>query len=298
MNAEQWIQKLPLLDRPARVAIAVVAILWASWWLADTFWLIKAGPSMPTYDDNLPRIGAVQSGPQSTATLADMQAWELFGPVGEVAQPAVQDAPDTRLRLELLGLFQNPEAPLSGAIIAEQGREGELFRVGDRVPGNATLDEILPDRVILLRAGQREALRLKEPEGGSAPIQAAPVAQASTPRRRVAGGRPQSAPQQEFDPLAEVGGSNADLVGQRNMIIQQMGLSAASGGGYQIGAGSPREVLQQIGLRPGDVLLSVNGHVLGAEGTDLAALDEFRNTGAASIVVQRGAQRFTVNYPP
>ena len=277
--------------------LALLAAVRLAWWIADTFWLLVSGPSAPAAEDNMPVISIDSSAGVATASVERIRAWEVFGQPGARENVvSVEAAPDTRLRLELLGLFQHPQSAQAGAIIAEQGKEGELFRVGDSLPGNAKLEEILADRVILLRAGQREALRLKEPELGG--VASAPEPARMRPRLDRRNLQSQAAVESTPQDQAAAMGLPEDASAQRQMIIQQMGLVPSDGEGYQIGAGAPREVLQQIGLRPGDVIVSVNGHILGQEGSDLAALEEFRNTGAASIVVQRGAQRFTVNYPP
>lgn len=285
-------------ERPVQLSAALLLAVWLAWWVADTVWLFVSGPVVVSSEPPLPVIEVAKGGQSGSVSADRIRSWEIFGRPGEsAAAVTVEVAPDTRLRLELLGLFQHPDDDQAGAIIAEQGKEGELFRVGSRVPGNATLEEILADRVILLRAGQREALRLKEPELGG--VEQAAQSAAGRPerldRRHNFPGRPAA----ETQPLQEkmLDGGN-DLSAQRAMIIQQMGLAPADGEGYQIGANAPAAVLQQVGLRPGDVIVSVNGQTLGDEGSDIAALQEFRNSGAASIVVQRGAQRFTVNYPP
>lgn len=285
-------------ERPVQLSVALLLAIWLAWWVADTIWLFVSGPVVVSSEPPLPVIEVAQSSRSGSVSVERIRSWEIFGRPGEsAAVVAVESAPDTRLRLELLGLFQHPDNDQAGAIIAEQGKEGELFRVGSRVPGNATLEEILADRVILLRAGQREALRLKEPELGGVEQTAPSVARPERlDRRQSFPGRPP----EEIQPVQEqmLNGVNDDLSAQRAMIIQQMGLAPADGEGYQIGANAPAAVLQQVGLRPGDVIVSVNGQTLGDEGSDIAALQEFRNSGVASIVVQRGAQRFTVNYPP
>ncbi len=286
-------------ERPVQLLAALLLAVWLAWWVADSVWLFVSGPVTVSTEPPLPVIEVARKGQSGSIDSDRIRSWEVFGtPGANTSVVAVESAPDTRLRLELLGLFQHPDSVQAGAIIAEQGKEGELFRVGSRVPGNATLDEILADRVILLRAGQREALRLKEPELGG--VEQTSEASAARPQRLDRRQNLPGRPTVETLPAQPQMQNNAseDLSAQRVMIIQQMGLVPADGEGYLIGAGAPAELLQQVGLRPGDVIVSVNGQPLGEEGSDIAALQEFRNSGAASIVVQRGAQRFTVNYPP
>jgi general secretion pathway protein C len=84
-------------------------------------------------------------------------------------------------------------------------------------------------------------------------------------------------------------------------LIRQLGLQPVSEGGtegYRIGEQAPKQLIEQVGLNQGDVVVSVNGYPLGDEESDLAALQSYLDSQAASIVVQRGEQEFTVNYPP
>lgn len=282
--SEPWQQRI-------RSALMLALLVWLAWMLANTFWLFVSGPADPVALDRNMVVLQAPTGSGSAAA-ASMQrsdehirSWELFGPLA-AEQARVADAPETRLRLELLGVFENVEAGLGSAIISEQGKEGGLYHPGDKVPGNATLEEIYADRVILLRMGQREALRMKEIELSGEVAQVSASSSLRTP----------SESQGRFPSQSE--GGEEELAEQRNMIISRLGLTPSDSGGYAIGSSAPAQVLQVVGLRSGDVLVSVNGHDVGNEEADIAALEEFRNTGAASIVVQRGAQQFTVNYPP
>lgn len=284
------------LDRLARITrwlLAVLLVVWLARVLADTLLLWFAGPQLtPPVDPDMPRLAAVRSDQRAALSVADVERWKLFGiPPEESAEQRVVDAPDTRLRLELVGLFQHIDPALARAIIAEQGRDAALFKPGEKVPGNAELVEVLGDRVILRRQGQLEALRLREPELSGT------VSAATPPRRRPEPVVQQQAAQPDPAQLLPEG----DPAQQRAMIIQQLALEPVSEGspeGYRISAGAPMAMLSSVGLRPGDQILSINGHPLGEEQGDIAALQEATASGSATIEVQRGSRRFTVNYPP
>ena len=81
----------------------------------------------------------------------DIASWSLFGEADKVdtSQKEEINAPKTRLRLSLMGVFVAANEKQSSAIIAEQGREGEFFKVGDRVQGRARLSQVYEDKVIL-----------------------------------------------------------------------------------------------------------------------------------------------------
>ena len=93
-----------------------------------------------------------------------MPNWHLFGEVAPEAEPVKTvvpvDAPDTRLKLSLHGTFSSADAALARAIIADERGNEEMYAVGDILPGNAELSEIQSDKVILLRGGRYEILRL------------------------------------------------------------------------------------------------------------------------------------------
>ena len=84
---------------------------------------------------------------------------ELFGRL-EVADtlPQAIDAPETKLNLELQGIFIAQDAKLSTAIVAQKNKTGELFAIGDKLPGNATLAAVFEDHVLIRRGTRMEKL--------------------------------------------------------------------------------------------------------------------------------------------
>jgi len=55
-------------------------------------------------------------------------------------------------------------------------------------------------------------------------------------------------------------------------------------------------MLTQVGLQPGDVILSVNGQTLGNMSDDQMLLDQVTASGQARLEIQRGNRRFVVNH--
>lgn len=271
-------------ERWLRAIVALLLVVFLAYLIARTVWMLWYGPR-----DSLPESGLQQvavAGAQnsnSAVSASQVQSWNLFGvyqaePVRRDDRPI--DAPDTRLSLELLGIFQTRDREKSSAIIAEKGQDAELFHIGDSIPGNAELEEIYADRVILRRQGRLETLRLNETKG----LAGGGVAQVTEPTPQTQAPSPQT-----------------DLAQQRTALIRQLGLQPVTAGatdGYRIGEQAPKQLIEQVGLNQGDVVVSVNGYPLGDEESDLAALQSYLDSQAASIVVQRGEQEFTVNYPP
>jgi general secretion pathway protein C len=274
-NQQKW-------ARWSRVILALLLVLLLAYVIAQTVWMLWYGPNDPLPESRLQQI-AVATGQRTDQALSQSQVedWHLFGayqqePQNNENRPV--DAPDTRLQLELLGLFQTRDREKSSAIIAEKGKDAELYHIGDDIPGNAEIEEIYADRVILRRQGRLETLRLNELSalGG--------VTQVTEPAPREPSPSPRT-----------------DLGQQRTALIRQLGLKPVSEGdtqGYQIGAQAPKQLIEQVGLDQGDIIVSVNGYPLGTEDSDLAAMQSYQDSQAAVIVVQRGDQQFTVNYPP
>ena len=128
---------------PLRWVIAVLLVVALAYVLAQTVWLLWYGPSEPVPANARTRLEVSASGDAPTLSQAQIDNWQLFGnyePVASTGNDKPTDAPDTRLRLELLGVFQNADTKRATAIIAEKGKEGELYHIGDSIPGNAKLE--------------------------------------------------------------------------------------------------------------------------------------------------------------
>ncbi|MBR9912695.1 MAG: hypothetical protein GYB33_20335 [Gammaproteobacteria bacterium] len=110
-----------------------------------------------------------QAAPQGIA-VAELISARLFGqPVsaGPVAKREEEEAPETRLSLELRGVFSSSNAEASSALIAEKGKSAKYYHVGDKLPGGASLDRVAASHVELRRNGRLERLSFSPP--GSSP---------------------------------------------------------------------------------------------------------------------------------
>ena len=295
MSLKQRLQDTAFWLGLLRWILPVVLVVIMAALLADTLWLWVYGPGDPVpRDPELPRLEETESGGRTERIrYQQVRDWALFGTWeeqqggGNGDQPV--DAPETRLQLQLLGVFQTGEQGQSpGAIIAEQGDNGKLYQIGDRLPGNARLEQVHADRVILRRQGQLETLKLESPglDGGVQAVDRADKQQ------RSRGGDGSSESRDRDGPAM-----SGDVQEQRQRIIRGLGLES-SDQGYVIGESAPAQLLDRVGLKPGDVVVSVNGHDVGEKKADLAALREYHDKGSAKVVIQRGSQRFTVTVPP
>jgi general secretion pathway protein C len=222
----------------------------------------------------------------------------LFGVAGATA--AIDGATaevETRLPLQLLGVFvaeQGSADADSAAIVAQKGKPGELYQIGDLLPGNAELIEVHPQHIVLRRAGARETLRFPDVaqlQLANAPESNIPDKFAATTGaagRQVASNR---TPRELIDAYRD------RLSEDPQRALDDLGIAPVSVGssqGYRLDNLAQSPYLSQTGLQPGDIILSVNGQAVGDIRQDQKQIDNILAQGSARLEVQRGNRRFFI----
>ena len=252
-------------------------------------WMVVDQPTLV-----LPEPSKGQSTAASAGAIHDMAAWNLFGKADEVVEAPQEEinAPKTRLRLSLMGVFVSVNPSHSSAIIAEQGREGEFFKVGDRVQGRAKLSQVYEDKVILDNSGKLETLTFDEKKNTSNGF----VAEKKKPKTVK---KPTKRPKEFKKALRGIRTPEQfvdfakDQLEDPTAALNNLGLKA-TGDGYVLD--SSASMLSGIGMKKGDKLISVNGHQLGDPSQDKLIIDEVYSSGSAKIVIERGSRRMTINH--
>ncbi len=203
----------------------------------------------------------------------------LFGKVSRQApvkkQPQ-QVVRETRLPLTLKGLIASDRPDTARAIISAPNA-GELpYAVGATLPGNAKLEEIHTDKIILSRGGQLETLLLPKDQDG-VEFEAAPMpAPVASNNAEVPGGEVIETPDDFRDALLDDPESLAGIVNTVPQTDDQGRLI-----GFKLQPGRDAGFLQRFGLQAGDVLTSVNGIKLDSP---VRALEVIRELGEAAQV--------------
>ncbi len=222
----------------------------------------------------------------------------LFGVAGATAASDGATAEvETRLPLQLLGVFvaeQGSADADSAAIVAQKGKPGELYQIGDLLPGNAELIEVHPQHIVLRRAGARETLRFPDVaqlQLANAPESNIPDKFAATTGavgRQVASNR---TPRELIDAYRD------RLSEDPQRALDDLGIAPVSVGssqGYRLDNLAQSPYLSQTGLQPGDIILSVNGQAVGDIRQDQKQIDNILAQGSARLEVQRGNRRFFI----
>ena len=180
--------------------------------------------------------------------------------------------PPSSLALVLAGVFAREDPGAGRAIIGETAATGRLYGVGATLPGGARLTEVHPDRVILERSGQREALSLPR---STMPTQ--PATGGATNGPALAPAASSSSSSSPSLPGASIAEDPARFI--RWQAILRDGQVA----GVRVYPGEQAALFTRSGLRPGDLVVAVNDSPL----TDQATAAQFLRmlAGAPSSVV-------------
>lgn len=260
--------------------------------LATTALYFLSAPQAETAVDQ-PRAPAASA--KRATNIEDIVARNLFGLAegGETAsaQP-VQRAVETRLPLELHGVFVADDADASAAIVAQKGKPGLLYSVGDTLPGNAKLIEVHTDHIVLRRGGARETLTFPEAKDSQFVANQA-VTRPPTPASSRSGVGETAPP----SPREVVANYRSMIDENPSQALSELGISPVAQGassGYRVGGLADSPYLSQTGLQPGDVILSINGRPVGDISQDRMEIDNVLAQGSARLEVQRGTRRFFV----
>lgn len=223
---------------------------------------------------------------------AQLAALHLFGQPapptapGEeapAAAPAMIDAPETTLSLLLKGLLASPTGRRGLAVIAERGRGGgeEVYAIGDTVPGNAVIEAVYPDRVLLRRAGRLETLFLEDRDDEPPPTSVAPAG------RSRAQSRAPAAPDRSAVSRTFVDESLANLPALARQVEVHIHNPEGGRHGFRLVAPGGSDFLDQLGLQPNDILYEVNGIPLSDAGAAMIAFEQLRNAREIRLEYER-----------
>jgi len=192
---------------------------------------------------------------------------------------AATDAPETSLALTLQGTYARGDGR-GYAIISPRGGKAAVYTLGNTLPGNVRLKAVYANRVLLTTASGEESLRLIRPKsGGLSLTESAPLKKVSA-KQALLSRLPKSSPQNPFG-LNKLVRATPIRVGGRFL-------------GYRVDPGTNPALFTRLGLRPGDVVTSINGLPLNTPGGALAAMRGLRNPQHISLVVERNGHRITL----
>lgn len=252
------------------LAVAALTLVLA-YQLAHWTWVFVAPP-------------AVVETPEGEAPVNLAAIARLFGATLPVA--SAPGAPASSSGLRLKGVVAPTPGTAASAIFSTGSGKDIAVLLGREVQKGVKLLEVLPDHVIVTRAGLRERIDLETLRA------AAPT---SSPSGRVTG----------FKLSVARSGANNYSLSRKELddalrdphqlnYLGQIGMPP--GGGARLDAAPAGSLAQKLGLQPGDVIKKVNGQQVASPG-DLARLyQQFATLSLVQAEVQRGSQTVRLSY--
>jgi general secretion pathway protein C len=221
-----------------------------------------------------------------------MTEWALFGsPVDSSPAPAVVvNAPETRLNVRLAGIFhsEGPDsAPL--ALIAVDSRSQQVFKTDDRLNDGTRISQILTDRVLLERNGQIEALSLPRETVGnglshtrSANLNGSASADHTIDATAVAA------------ELRRQVSTNPDAL--LDLAFATPYFANNQFAGLRLEPGRQPHMFNQLGLRPGDIVVALNGRRLTTPNQGMQLLQELLSAERLEVQVLRNGRHLPLTF--
>ena len=288
-------------DEIALRAVSVVVVGSLALALAGLTWRLVGwddGRDAVAVAETLPPLGAAGP-PGADADVARIVSLAPFG-----GATAAGGLPASTLGLVLKGILMAYPPSASTALIAVGDGPAAIFGIGQTPVGDAVIEQIEVDHVILTSGGARQRLDFPEPAAidpaavSAAPgagITVTPAQPAQTPEAAAA--LAMSSPIASAAAAAQQAPRVADAGATPNLAAAAgaAGVTATSTG-YRIGP-NPSPELRRFGLQPGDVIETLNGQAVSGAANDQQLIERARSSGQARVVILREGRRLTVNLP-
>jgi general secretion pathway protein C len=257
-----------LAHRAVHAAATLAALLWLCWGLSQGTWRMLQ-PSAPA----MARAGG--------AELGDLRALATAHPFGRA--PSRNPAAEARVAVSNLAMTLTGVAMRASggcALVVVQGQPESAFCTGEEMSPGVRLDSVQRDRIVIIRGGSREAVLMKDAEGTPSAAAAAP-------------------PQ----PMVQSAGDRQIV--DRRQLQQQLGrpeflgqavIVPSPGGGFLVREMQPGSLYEKLGLRPGDVIRTVNGQPVSSMDDVMRLYQQFGSADRVLVDVQRGGRNETLYY--
>lgn len=271
----------PHARQATRWAPAAAALLCA-WLIGHTaaafFWTLVPTPAAARWQ--APPAAPAAEHPTLVSSDSLAAAQDLFGhsqvnSVGSSSAPA----PETVLDLQLLGILADERAHSQSRALIRSGSDQEKpYAVGDAVVAGATVKAIFPDRVLLLRNGELETLRMHRGDMN---------ADSSSPGAPATDANPGDSNAQK---LAHIRSQLLNAPGDVDNFLHVSPVTGANGAptGYRVFPSNDPTLFEAEGLRPGDLVTAVNGQPLTDPAKALQLVNQLSSAQTVTLTVVRG----------
>ncbi len=222
-----------------------------------------------------------------TLNISSLLKTHLFGSHNIVKKAPLVPAPETRLNLKLHGIYYSSDPQKSFAMIAAANGKSASYHIGKSLPGGALIQEIYPRKVILLRNGRHETLRL--------------VGAKNDKRNRVVQNHEAKNNQTATDtPGKLLGDYQRKLRTNPQSLMKLMRISPEYQGGrlvgYRLKPGKDANLLSRFNLQSGDILTTINGVKLDSPLKGLGIIQQLGTANQINLEVLRNGRVVSLSF--
>jgi len=266
-------------------AIATSAVLGALavWLLARLIWIL-----VPRGDGGDAALHVATGDPAATTT--SIAKWHLFGntPVAATASGAAVQS------MILRGTLADRD-PAAGVAVLDAGEGERAYRAGEMIAAGLKLARVYPDHAVVLRDGVEETLALTRDTNlqpaeivrkpGSARSDRADAPNAPSPSAPANGASQTVRASPQLQQTIDRARQNPEEIAKRLQIVPVLDGGRVTG--IRLSAGADASLMNQIGLRPGDVVTAVNGAPVDSLARGQQIVEGLRNASSARVTVLR-----------
>ena len=291
------------------LSLKYLIICFTALFIVDTIWSLVEPPNMTSNTETF-RPKEDQLANKHSIDINQLVNRNLFGTSDKSKKETTdysKPATKTQLPLTLLSVFASESRERSAAIISQRDQPPKRYKIQDTLPGNATLIEIMKNKVIFIRAGNREELSFPEVKDSFATLKTTQtekktgqrIANLTINQETISVSRPNQVPSGRFpsntkDEQQESTHRSEGFESVKAVVEAQENLSFNKQGGMIVDESINSTYLRQTGLQQGDIILSVNGKPTNQVGKSKQMIQTLLAEGSARIEIQRGSRRFFI----
>jgi general secretion pathway protein C len=282
MNAVPWAEKLPPPDRWRELLLAHGPRI-ATWVLALALGVqaalivtdLTGGKSLPGADAPPPPPAPTRR----HVNIAMVANAHLMGNAAAQAKPQgdAANAQPTSIPLVLTGVIAADKPENGLAILGESAANAKVIAVGQPVPGGAKLHSVFTDKVILDRNGTLESLMLPRQSGPPLGMTAMPPPPLPTAENPI------------VDRMRQLIANEPTAISE--VIRPQPVFAQGKQRGFRVYPGRNRGAFTRIGLRPGDLVLAINGTPLDDPSRGQEIFNTLGTSSEAHVTVMRNGRQ-------
>lgn len=230
----------------------------------------------------------------------------LFGVV-EVKKAPVIEAPKaaattkaapTKLNLKLHGIVAYKNSKGGYALISSSSGQQKVYGVGDTLQDGVTVSEIFSNKVALDNRGKSEELLLPVKDTRTTKRQKPTTT--NSPNLPGINDRNPKSSQLNNPANVDLGAIRQEALSSPQKLLEIASPSPAIVNGkflgFRVQPGRKRKLFRQLGFRPNDIIVEVNGILLDDASKGAMVLGELSQASDLSITVKRGSQE--ISLPP